>query len=64
MSDNILDMTGQLFAAISNNAQEWLRYWSDITLHPRAFARRFNLSANSALTMFVVNNAIGFLSFY
>jgi len=63
MSDNILDTTGQLFAAISNNAHDWLRYWSDITLHPKAFAKRFHLSAKSALTMFVINNAVGFLLF-
>jgi hypothetical protein len=63
MSDNILETIGQLFAAMSNNAQDWLRYWSDITLHPKAFAKRFHLSAKSALTMFVVNNAIGFVVF-
>ena len=59
MSDNILDTTAHLFAAISNNAQAWLLYWSDITLHPKVFAKRFNLSAKSSLTMFVINNAVG-----
>jgi hypothetical protein len=63
MSDNSLETIGRLLAAIFNNAPDWLRYWSDITLHPKAYAKRFNFSTNSALTMFVINNAIGFLLF-
>jgi hypothetical protein len=63
MPDNILETTGKLFAAISTNAQRWLQYWSDVTLHPKIFAKRFHLSTASSLKMFVINNAIGFLTF-
>jgi hypothetical protein len=62
MPDNILETTEKLFAAISTNGQDWLQYWSDVTLHKNIFARRFHLSAPSSLTMFVINNAIGFFS--
>jgi hypothetical protein len=63
MSDNLIDATRDLFAAISDNARTWLRYWSDITLHPKIFATRFYFSAKSCLTFFVINNAIGFFVF-
>jgi hypothetical protein len=50
---------GKISEAIGRNLQNWLDYWSEITLHPNTYASKFKSSPSSSYKLYTLNIIIG-----